>query len=265
MKISKQMVFIALFIVSVIFVFFVRREFNAQTGTRNFILTTNGLSHFRKGLDVSGGTKLVYKISYDKYEKVYTDPTELAAIKKTIETIIMKNIDNRISKLGVSDYKAYIQTLDNQNYIVVEIGGIADLDQAKGLIGKTLELEFKLQNPQKPTKESVAARKVLATQVLTEITKDPTNIQKTLEGRMSENIYYNKYTGNTLDQLPDMYKNNPKLLNDAVTGKIYGLIEGNYTTIYPQSNSVLTQSTGTTLSGYTMFRLLERKQGKNLS
>ena len=259
------MIFIALFIVSVIFVFFIGREFNAQTGTRNFILTTNGLSHFRKGLDVSGGTKLVYKISYDKYEKVYTDPTELAAIKKTIETIIMKNIDNRISKLGVSDYKAYIQTLDNQNYIVVEIGGIADLDQAKGLIGKTLELEFKLQNPQKPTKESVAARKVLATQVLGEITKDPTNIQKTLEGRMSENIYYSKYTGNTLDQLPDMYKNNPKLLNDAVTGKIYGLIEGNYTTIYPQSNSVLTQGTGTTLSGYTMFRLLERKQGKNLS
>jgi chemotaxis methyl-accepting protein methylase len=45
----------------------------------------------------------------------------LAALKKHIETIILKNIDKRISKLGVSDYKAYVQTLDNTNYIVVEI------------------------------------------------------------------------------------------------------------------------------------------------
>ncbi|MEI7918742.1 MAG: hypothetical protein WCH65_00565 [bacterium] len=115
------MLFAALFVVSIIFIFFVGRNFDAQTGTRNFMFTANGLSHFRKGLDVSGGTKLVYKISYDKYEKVYTNATELAAVKKTIETIIMKNIDNRISKLGVSDYKAYVQNLDNQHYIVVEI------------------------------------------------------------------------------------------------------------------------------------------------
>ena len=265
MKISKQMIFAVLFIVSLLFVLFVGRNFDSTTGTRNFIFTSNGFSHFRKGLDVSGGTKLVYKISYDKYEKVYTNKTELAAIKKTIETIIMKNIDNRISKLGVSDYKAYVQTLDNQNYIVVEIGGIADLDQAKELIGKTLELEFKLQNPDKPTKTTFAARKALANQVFAEITKDPTNIQKMLEGRMSENIYHNIFTGNTLNQLPDMYKKNPKLLDTAEIGKIYGLIEGNYTTVYQQSDTALTQGTGVALDGYTMFRVIDKQQGKDMS
>ncbi|MCX6825597.1 MAG: protein translocase subunit SecD [candidate division SR1 bacterium] len=265
MKISKQTSFAILFIVSLIFVFFVGRTFNAETGTRSFMLTLNGVSHFRKGLDVSGGTRLVYKISYDKYEKVYTNSTELAAVKKTIETIIMKNIDSRISKLGVSDYKAYVQKLDNQNYIVVEIGGIADLDQAKELIGKTLELEFKLQNPNKPTKATIAARKVLANQVLAEVTKNPENIQKLLEGRMSENIYHSIYTGNTLDQLPDLYKNNPKLLDNATIGKLYGLIEGTYATIYQQSNNALTQGTGTKLDGYTMFRVIDKKQGKDIS
>jgi len=175
----------------------------------------------------------------------------------------MKNIDSRISRLGVSDYKSYVQNLDNQNYIVVEIGGIADLDQAKELIGKTLELEFKLQNPNKPTPATFAARKALANQVFAEITKDPENIQKMLEGRMSENIYHNIFTGNTLDQLPDLYKKNPKLLNDAVTGKIYGPIEGNYTTIYQQSDNALSQGTGVALDGYTMFRLLDKKQGKD--
>lgn len=259
------MIFAALFAVSVIFIFFVGRNFDAQTGTRNFTFTANGLSHFRKGLDVSGGTKLVYKISYDKYEKVYTNATELAAVKKTIETIIMKNIDNRISKLGVSDYKAYVQNLDDQHYIVVEIGGVADLDQAKGIIGKTLELEFKLQNPEKPTKATIAARKSLAEQVLAAVKKDPTNIQKTLEGRMSENIYHNIFTGNTIDQLPDMYKKNPKLLANAEIGKIYGLIEGNYTTIYQETADGLSQGTGVSLDGYTMFRVVDKQQAKDAS
>jgi len=46
-----------------------------------------------------------------------------------------------------------------------------------------------------------------------------------------------------LDQLPDIYKKNPKLLDDAQTGKIYGLIEGAYTTIYQQGATALTQGT----------------------
>lgn len=165
----------------------------------------------------------------------------------------------------MSDYKAYVQNLDNQNYIVVEIGGIADLDQAKELIGKTLELEFKLQNPDKPTKATFAARKALANQVLAEVKQNPENIQKMLEGRMSENIYHNVFTGNTIDQLPDLYKKNPKLLADAEIGKIYGLIEGNYTTIYQQTDTALTQGTGVVLDGYTMFRVIDKTEGKNLS
>lgn len=259
------MIFAAVFVVSLLFVLFVGREFNAETGTRKFILTTNGFSHFRKWLDVSGGTKLVYKISYDKYEKIYTNGAELNALKKMIETIIMKNIDNRISKLGVSDYKAYVQNMDDQHYIVVEIWGIADLDQAKGIIGKTLELEFKLQNPEKPTPASIAARKALANQVYAEINTSTEDISKILEGRWSENIYHSIYTGNTLDQLPDMYKNNKKLLDEAQIGKLYGIKEGNYTTIYQQSADGLTQGTGTALDGYVMYRVLDRQQQKDQS
>ncbi len=265
MNISKKTIFAVLLVVSFIFVFFVGRRFDPETGTRNFIFTPNGLTHFRKGLDVSWGTKLVYKISYDKYEKIYTDATQFNALKKTIETIIMKNIDNRISKLGVSDYKSYVQNIEDDHYIVVEIWGIADLDQAKELIGKTLELEFKLENPEKPTKATFAERKALANKVLAEIKADPDNIAKILEGRMSENIYYNVFTGNTLDQLPDVYQKNPKLLDNAEIGKIYGLIDGNYTTVYQQSDSTLAQNSGIKLDGHTMFRVLERKQGKDLS
>lgn len=101
--------------------------------------------------------------------------------------------------------------------------------------------------------------------MLAEIQKDPENIGKLLEGRMSENIYHSIYTGNTLDQLPDIYKKNPKLLDNAEIGKIYGLIDGNYATIYQQEAGSLTQGTGIALNGYTMFRVVDRQQGKDLS
>jgi preprotein translocase subunit SecD len=121
MKISKRWVFLGLFLISLFLIFFVGRTTDPVTGKRQLSITSNGVQYFRKGLDVSGGTRLVYKIGYEKYEQIYTNPAELNAVKKTIEEIIIKNIDKRISKLGVSDYKAYVQKLDDQNNIVVEI------------------------------------------------------------------------------------------------------------------------------------------------
>ncbi|MFA7717214.1 MAG: protein translocase subunit SecD [Candidatus Absconditabacterales bacterium] len=254
MKTNKNLLYLGICILSLFIVFFVGRSFNPQTGIRSMIVTPNGTQHFRKGLDVSGGTKLVYKISYDKYEKVYTNVAELNAIKKNIEDIITKKIDGRISKLGVSDYKSYVQNMDNQRYIVVEIGGIADLDQAKELIGKTLELEFKLQSKEVPTQASIQKRKELAQGILSEVSKTPELIQKLVDGRMSENIFYNHYTGATLDQLPEFYKNNVSLA-DATTGKLSSLIEGKYATITSQGSIA---KTGTDLVGYTFFRLIAK-------
>jgi preprotein translocase subunit SecD len=193
MNINKKALFVLLILASLFTIFFVGREFNKETGQRNMIVTSDGLSYFRKGLDVSGGTKLTYRISYDKYEKIYQG-AELTAIKKLIENIILKNIDGRISKLGVSDYKAYVQSLDNQQYIVVEIGGIADLNQAKEIIGKTVELEFKLKNPESPTPQSIATRKAIAQKLMAEIAKTPELIKKITEGKMSEDIYYNAFS-----------------------------------------------------------------------
>lgn len=249
--------------VSLFLIFFVGRSTDPITGKRQFALTTNGVSEFRKGLDVSGGTKLAYKISYDKYEGIYTNPAELAAVKKQIETIILKNIDGRISKLGVADYKSYIQTLDGQNYIVVEIGGIADLDQAKEIIGKTVELEFKLQNKEATTPATIAARKAVAQKILAEATADPSIIVKTLQSRASENIFMNVFSGATLDQLPEIYKNNPQYLNSLKNGQVSNvLLEGKYTTV--QSQTKLWGSTGVTLSGFTITQMIE-KGSKTLS
>lgn len=138
--------YIVLFAVSLFLIFFVGTRIDTETGKSHTTVTSNGLLHFKKGLDIAGGVRLTYKIDFSKYEEAYTNETELLQVKKTAQDIILKNIDNRISKLGVSDYSAYIQKLSDGEYLIVEIGGLNDINEAKGIIGKTVELEFKLAN-----------------------------------------------------------------------------------------------------------------------
>ena len=255
MKIDKKWIFLGLFIISLFLVFFVGRTTDPVTGKRQLSITTDGVKYFRKGLDVSWWTKLIYKIWYEKYEQIYTDAAELNAVKKTIEDIILKNIDKRISSLGVSDYKAYIQRLDEQNYINVEIGGIADLDQAKEIIGKTLELEFKLENKEAITPATIAARKAIAQKILNESKKTPDLMSKMLEWRASENIYMSFYSW-TIDDLPSIYKVYQKKLDTIKKDDFSQLFEGIYTTVTTQD--ALGNETGVDLKWYSFFQLIDR-------
>lgn len=242
--------------VSLFLIFFVGRTTDPTTGKRQFAITMDGVTQFRKGLDVSWGTKLTYKISYDKYDGLY-NATEFAGVKKTIEDIILKKIDGRISKLGVADYKSYIQVLDNQSYITVEIGGIADLDQAKELIGKTVELEFKLQNKAEITPATIAERKALAQKILNESIANPKLLSKLVEGRASENIFMNYFSWATLSELPEIYKNNPQYLNSLKDGQLSNvLLDGKYTTV--QSQTSVGASTGVALDGFVITQMVEK-------
>ncbi|MDR2416148.1 MAG: hypothetical protein LBD75_06175 [Candidatus Peribacteria bacterium] len=118
---NKRTTFGGIILLSIILVFFFARTFNTETLKREISLRKDGITTFRRGLDISGGTKLTYRVAYDKYEETYTNAQELAEVKQTVENIILKNIDGRISKLGVSDYKAYTQQLSTETQIVVEI------------------------------------------------------------------------------------------------------------------------------------------------
>jgi hypothetical protein len=113
--------------------------------------------------------------------------------------------------LGVSDYKSYVQNLDNQQQIVVEIWGIADLDQAKDIIWKTVELEFRLPNKEDPNQTMVADRKAKAQILLQQINSNPQIMPNLADWRWAENIFYNYFSWITLDQLPDIYQKNPKV------------------------------------------------------
>ena len=96
---NRRITFGVTTLLSIIVVFFIGRTFNSEALKREITFTNDGLSMFRKGLDISGGTKLTYRIAYDKYEETYSNTDELNEVKQTVENIILKNIDGRISKL----------------------------------------------------------------------------------------------------------------------------------------------------------------------
>ena len=236
------------FVVSLLFIFFVGRNFNKETLQRERVFTTNGINNFRKGLDISGGTKLVYKINYDKYKEVYSD-LEFAEVKKTIENVILKNIDGRISTLGVSDYKAYIQNLNDETQVVVEIGGVADLDQAKEMIGKTVELEFKIANDEPRNAETIAARKARAQSIRQELLAHPEQMLPIYGNQQGEDIYGNIFSGNA-SQLSSLYNRHLETLNTLEIGQISPLLEGVYGDKFGTGNDGL--------NGFLIFRVLER-------
>ena len=80
-KISNRfMLYVVLFAVSLFLIFFVGKSINKETGETNTIITSNGLLHFKKGLDIAGGVRLTYKIDFSKYEDVYANETELLQV-----------------------------------------------------------------------------------------------------------------------------------------------------------------------------------------
>lgn len=107
-----------------------------------FVTSTNSKDsdfNFKYGLDLSGGTHLVYR----------ADTSSIADedIKSSMESL-RDVIERRTNLFGVSEPLVQVQkasslSLDNY-HLIVELPGIDDLDEALNIIGQTPVLEFKL-------------------------------------------------------------------------------------------------------------------------
>jgi len=86
-----------------------------------------------EGLDLQGGTHLVYELDMSKVDKKDTD----SAIQGVINVI-----DRRINALGVSEPVIQSSKVGDKNSLIVELPGISDINEATNLIGKTAQLEF---------------------------------------------------------------------------------------------------------------------------
>lgn len=87
------------------------------------------------GLDLQGGVHLVYQLDTSKLEDE-SDPSVTRAIEQNILVI-----NNRIDGLGVAN--AFVAR-QGREFVVIQLPGVYESDQAKKLIGRTALLEFRL-------------------------------------------------------------------------------------------------------------------------
>lgn len=100
----------------------------------------SGSRPFRLGLDLSGGTQLVYKADLSEIPPANTNDS-MASLRDTIE--------RRVNLFGVAE--PIVQTEkggalagESQQRLIVELPGVTDTEAAIAMIGQTPSLEFRL-------------------------------------------------------------------------------------------------------------------------
>lgn len=93
-----------------------------------------GRQGLRLGLDLKGGTHLVYEADLSKKDPKQSDDEVMEGIRQTIE--------RRVNAYGVAE--PIIQK-QGTNRIIVQLPGIKDVNEATRLIGKTALLDFREQ------------------------------------------------------------------------------------------------------------------------
>lgn len=101
--------------------------------------------NFRLGLDLQGGTHLVYLADTSKI----ADANKVQAVTST-----KNNIEKRINLLGVSESLIQTSQVGNDYRLIVELPGVNDVNQALQTIGQTAQLDFKI--PKVATPSSIA-------------------------------------------------------------------------------------------------------------
>lgn len=108
-----------------------------------FHAQTNGWRPFKLGLDLSGGTQLVYKADLSQIPAADAVDS-MAALRDTIE--------RRVNLFGVSEPLVQTQTAGTltgnpEQRLIVELPGVTDTNLAIQLIGQTPVLEFRMLKP----------------------------------------------------------------------------------------------------------------------
>lgn len=110
-----------------------------------FVYSTQGPTSnfkFKLGLDLNGGTELVYKADLSK---ATSTPAELKSSMETLRDVI----ERRVNIFGVSEPVVRVERIgftgaDSEQQLIVELPGVTDIDKAVAMIGATPSLEFRL-------------------------------------------------------------------------------------------------------------------------
>lgn len=225
---SKLVWYGIFFMVALGIIFGLGRVFDPAAGKTVTTFSPNGINQFRKGMDIAWWVRLNYKVDFSKYDQIYTNPTERETAKRQAVTIILSNIDKRISWLGVSDYSARQQIINNETFLVIEIGGVYSVDAAKEIIGKTVELEFKVPTPANEKEKLSAERAIEKDKLFASIKATPEKLSELVTGKEGDDVYVRTLTKTDMDELQNIYQININKFLNAKQGDIIDLWLGVY-------------------------------------
>jgi preprotein translocase subunit SecD len=133
--IKRRLIAILILIAGLTVAFFV---YSSESGLN---ADASGKLDFKLGLDLSGGTHLVYK----------ADVAEIPedGVKESMESL-RDVIERRVNLFGVAETTVQTQEVSiagiDENRLVIDLPGVTDINQAVEMIGQTPLLEFKLLN-----------------------------------------------------------------------------------------------------------------------
>lgn len=116
-----------------------------------YIYSSQTTKPFKLGLDLAGGTHLVYQADVSKIEEIDIKDS-MSALRDVIE--------RRTNLFGVSEPLVQVETTDKHNRLIVELPGVTDINQAVEMIGQTPLLEFKKEKEN--TQEIIEAKQSFA-------------------------------------------------------------------------------------------------------
>lgn len=110
---------------------------------------------FRLGLDLSGGSHLIYKADISQIPSGQVGES-MDALRDVIE--------RRVNMFGVSEPVVQVQgggiISGGEQKLIVDLPGITDVEKAKAMIGETPVLEFKTENPKKDAPLNIKDAKI---------------------------------------------------------------------------------------------------------
>lgn len=141
--VKKRIAALLILILGVGLGFFVyKSEVSHRNLTPDTKVTWIAKHNFKLGLDLSGGTHLVYKADVSEVDQ--------NNIKDSMDAL-RGVIEKRINVFGVSEPVIQIQnagfTGDKEERLIVDLPGVTDISEAIKTIGQTPVLDFRTENP----------------------------------------------------------------------------------------------------------------------
>jgi protein-export membrane protein SecD len=133
---------------------------------------------FKLGLDLQGGTHLVYEADLSNIEQSkYAD--SMQGVRDVIE--------RRVNLFGVTEPLVQVDTVGGHYRLIVELAGIKDIKQAIAMIGETPFLDFRQQKSDAETKAIIDRYNSLSPEAKKTFTEDPYYTPTILTGKYLSN------------------------------------------------------------------------------